>query len=256
MTNLHLHASRGYGFSGARRVSGEKEGCAVATCSQCGSAVTDGATFCPVCGTPQTEATTGAPPAAETPPAAAPPPGAGAPPPGAFGTPPAGAGYGAPPQSGFGGTAGGLAFDLKRLTMGDLVAGGGSLLLFIFLFLPWYTASFEGLSASTNALGSGAGGYRFLILIVSLVTIAYVVARSLGLPRQLPQPLLHWQVLIGLTGLDALLTVISFFDKPSGGGIVSVGWGAGAFLGLIAALGALGGAIWEKQGAPAVGATR
>lgn len=233
----------------------------MATCSQCGSAVTDGATFCPVCGTPQTVPSAGGSAAADAPPGAGVPPtgsnvppGAGAPPAGAgFGTQPGGA-YGTPAsQSGFGSTGSSLAFDLKRLSMGDLVAGGASVLLFIFLFLPWYTASVLDVSVSVSALGSGAGGYRFLILILSLATIAYVVARGLGIPRQLPPPVLHWQVLLGLTGLDALLTLIAFIFKPSGGGVVNVGWGAGAFLGLIAALGALAGAIWEKQGAPPVG---
>lgn len=152
--------------------------------------------------------------------------------------------------------SGSLAFDLKRLSMADVVAGGASLLLFIFLFLPWYTVSVLDVSGSTSALGAGAGGYRFLILILALAVIAYVVARGLGVPKQLPPPVQHWQVLIGLTGLDALLTLIAFLFKPSGEGIANVGWGAGAFLGLIAALGALGAAVWEKKGAPPVGGMR
>jgi len=36
--------------------------------------------------------------------------------------------------------------------------------------------------------------------------------------------------------VNAVLTILAFLFKPSGGGVVSVSWGIGAYLGLIAAL--------------------
>ena len=220
----------------------------MANCSQCGSAVTEGATFCPVCGTPQTTP-------AEAPAAAAPPP-ADQPPPGSF---PGGTGYSAPPaaqSSGFGSTSG-MSFDLKRLSLSDQIVGGATVLLFIMLFLPWYTVSFEGASASTSALGSGAGGYRFLILLLSIAIVGYLVVRALGSLNQLPLP--HWVILGGAVALNALLTLLAFLFKPSLGVAgalagVSVGWGFGAFLGLLCALAALGAVVWDwnQQGRPSL----
>jgi hypothetical protein len=42
--------------------------------------------------------------------------------------------------------------------------------------------------------------------------------------------------LLAATAVVFVLTVISFVFKPSGYGLVSIGWGAGAFIGLIAAI--------------------
>lgn len=232
----------------------------MATCSQCGSAVTEGAPFCPVCGTPQTVPSSGGATASDAPAGAgAPPtgsnlpPGAGAPPAGAgFGTQPGGYGYGAPVQAG---RVPKFAFDPNNMTTFDWVAAGGSLLLFICLFLPWYSIS-GGVGGGQTVTATGSAidhGYMYLALIFCLALIAYYVAKLGwgGLPFKLPFPELY--LIIGLSAVNLLLAVIAFFDKivcifgvcggnsDTGGGI---GWSFGAFIGLLAAIAAVAGIAW------------
>ncbi|MFZ0664657.1 MAG: zinc ribbon domain-containing protein [Acidimicrobiales bacterium] len=133
-----------------------------------------------------------------------------------------------------------IGIDFKRLGMGDYIAGVGTLILFISLFLNWYSYSGYG---SVTALGNGAGGWRFLILILNLVVIGYLIARAM-VKHGMRLPIPHWQLLTGILGLQLLLTVISFFVKPVGG---LAGWDVGAFLGLIAAVIAFAGGILRKQ---------
>ena len=44
-----------------------------------------------------------------------------------------------------------VSIDFRRLGTGDIIAAGGSVLLFISLFLPWYSVTGEGVSYSTSA---------------------------------------------------------------------------------------------------------
>jgi hypothetical protein len=131
--------------------------------------------------------------------------------------------------------------DLKRLTRDDQIVGGATLVLFISLFLPWFTVSVKGFG-STLASGSVNGlyhGYMYIDLILALVVLAFLVMRA-GfdqLPFRLPVG--PEQALLAATGLNLLLALISFVFKPAGGFGVSVGWGIGAFIGLLAAIAAV-----------------
>ncbi len=138
------------------------------TCSQCGSDVAAGSAACPHCGAPQpgfgTQEAQAQPPHSAQ---AQPPHSAQAPPPQSAQAP--------PPQSA---PAAGPAFnfDIKRLTRDDQIVGGASLLLLISLFLPWYTASFGGASASL----SGTGGHDFLwiVFILALAAVVYMILKA------------------------------------------------------------------------------
>jgi hypothetical protein len=174
----------------------------------------------------------------------------------------------------------------SRLRPGDLIAAGGSLLVLITLFLPWYTAhqsqatrtpSLADISrlgalasaicggraaclsnASTisiSALHGGAGGWRILILILAIVTFAYLLVKVvLPDPSRLP----HWQLVTGLTTLTGILTLIALLANPlnafNGLG-ATAGIGIGAIIGLIAALAAVGGGVLLRAGAPSGGQT-
>ena len=61
------------------------------------------------------------------------------------------------------------------------------MLLFISLFLSWYTytstdatIATPGSSVSLTALSSQAGGWRFLILVMSLLVFLYLFIRSMS----------------------------------------------------------------------------
>jgi hypothetical protein len=126
-----------------------------------------------------------------------------------------------------------FSLDIKRLSRNDRIVGGGTLVLFISLFLPWFTASAGGFGGSVDGLWHG---YMYIDLILALAILAFLVVRA-GfdvLPFRLP--VAPEEALLVATGLNFLLALISFVFKPAGDAIVSVGWGIGAFIGLIAAI--------------------
>ena len=181
------------------------------TCPQCQSEAADAATFCPNCGTNL------APAAASS---APPPPPAGAPPGGAAPS----AGSTLPP----------FRFDAARWSMADRIAGIATIVLFISLFLPWFTVSIGiagvSLSGSVNGLWHG---WMYLTLILSIVIVAYLVLLAGWDKLPVSQEVPHLTVMMTATIVNAVLVLIAFIDKPGGG---ATGWGFGAVLGLIAAL--------------------
>lgn len=167
-------------------------------------------------------------------------------------------------------------FDLKRLRRGDLMAGIAAFLVFISLFIPWYSfaASADSASAtatlaqqqlllavcgnqpvicessippqfSISALDGGAGGWRFLILVVAIIAVLYVLSRTLDMVA-VPY---HWQVLVGITAFQGLLVLIAFFANPLSilDSLGSSSLEFGAFLALIAAIAAAAGAVLVMQ---------
>jgi hypothetical protein len=183
-------------------------------CSQCGNDVAEGSAVCPRCGAPQ-----GTRQGADV----------------RLGAPGGPASAGGPTASAATVTPA-FNFDLKRLTRNDQIVGAATIVFFISLFLPWFTSSAGIYSASVNGLWHG---YMYIGFILALAVIAYLVlcAGFQALPFRLP--LDHEKALLAATGVIFVLTVISFVFKPSGAGVVSIGWGFGAFVGLAAAVAAV-----------------
>lgn len=188
-------------------------------CSQCGSNIAAGSAACPNCGAQQ--------------------PGNVSQESGAY--PPAGAGR-APAAA----QAPAFGFDAKRWTRDEQVVGGASLLLLISLFLPWYTVSAPSVTilgrqvggGSASASGTTGHGYLWIVFILALAIVAYLVIKAgfETLPFNLPAS--PTALLLVLTGINLLLVLIAFLVKP-GTGVgfgLSVGWGFGAFIGLICAI--------------------
>jgi hypothetical protein len=179
------------------------------TCPQCQSETADGAGYCPSCGTAlSTAPTTAQEVPAPSGPAAAP------------ATPPPAAASSSLPA---------YKFDVKRWTRADEIAGVATILLFISLFLPWFTISFGFASGSVNGLWHG---WMFLSLILCIVIVAYLVLRAGWDTLPITQEVPHLRVMMIATIVNLVLVLIAFIDKPGGSG---VGWGAGAVIGLIAA---------------------
>jgi hypothetical protein len=215
-------------------------------CSQCGNSVAEGSATCPRCGTSLSRSQgsnvrVGAPGASGAP--GAPGASAGYSP---SGTPggysPSGAPGGYSPSGGpapFGGSMGpapsgtpAFSFDLKRLTRNDQIVGGATIVFIISLFLPWFTSSAGIYSGSVNGLWHG---YMYLPLLISLAVLVFLVLRAGFEALPFKMPVDDEVALLIATGVTFVLTVLSFVFKPSGDGIVSIGWGFGAFIGLIAA---------------------
>jgi hypothetical protein len=170
------------------------------TCPNCQTVTTAGTATCPSCG----NALSGAPSMSQT---AATPPTASA-----------------KPQ---------IKFDLASVGRVDRIVGGATLVLFIALFLPWFSVSF-GPIGSASASGLTAHGYLYITLIVSIAIIAFITAEILGMWK-LPasSPLTRDQVLVIGTAINFVLVLLAFLLKPGGSG---VGWSWGAFVALIAAV--------------------
>lgn len=126
-----------------------------------------------------------------------------------------------------------FSLDLRRLTRTDRIVGGATAVFLISLFLPWFSSSAGIYSGSVNGLWHG---YMYIDLVLALAILVYLVLRAgfEELPFRLPVG--PEQALLVATGVMLLLAVISFLLKPAGGGVVSIGWGFGAFVGLAAAI--------------------
>jgi hypothetical protein len=121
---------------------------------------------------------------------------------------------------------------LASISSVDRLVGGGTLVLFIALFLPWFKVSFS--FGSASASGLTAHGYLYITLIVSLFILGLVVAETLGLWK-LPasSALSRDQILVIGTAINFVLVLLAFLLKPGGPG---VGWDFGAFIALAAAV--------------------
>lgn len=119
--------------------------------------------------------------------------------------------------------------DLRRLSRVDQTVGGASVLVFISLFLPWFGVSVLG--ASFNISGTTAHGYLVIVAILALVLVGYMLLRSGWDEFPLHLPIAHAPLLLIGTGLQFILVLIGFFDKPAAG----LNWEFGAYLAVIAA---------------------
>jgi hypothetical protein len=126
-----------------------------------------------------------------------------------------------------------IKLDLSAISRNDQLVAGGTFILFIALFLPWFSVKF-GVLGTFTASGLSAHGYLYVTLIVAIALIALLAAEVLGLWK-LPasSALSRDQILLIGTLLNLLLVVLAFVFKPGGHG---VGWSWGAFVGLIAAV--------------------
>jgi zinc-ribbon domain len=189
------------------------------TCPQCQSEAADDATFCPSCGTQIGAGGPTAPAATMSAPAG----GAGT----ASAPPPAAAGASSIPA---------YKFDAARWSLADRIAGIATLVLFICLFLPWYTASVSVLGYSIGGSVNGLWhGWMYLSLILSIAIVAYLVLRAGWDKLPISQDVPHLTIMVAATVVNVVLVLIAFLDKPGGG---ATGWGVGAILGLIAAVAA------------------
>jgi hypothetical protein len=169
-------------------------------------------------------------------------------------------------------------FDFGRLRRGDLIAGIASFIVFITLFLPWYSFAASAASSSETAtpaqqqlvlavcadqpavcssqtppqfsvggLSGVGGGWHYLILVVAIIAVLYVLSRATDAMPQAGR--YHWQTLLGLTALQGLLVLIAFVSNPLSllDALGSSGWGFGAILALLAAIAAVAGAVLVMQ---------
>lgn len=145
------------------------------------------------------------------------------------------------PARGFA-AVGGL--DLRSLSPPQWLVIGGAIVYFLAMLFPWISISLQGLPGvgeSANGLGQGTLLLAWLLLVAAA---AWLLLPLFGVHLQIPAP--RTVVTLGLTGLALLLTVVKIIDvATSGGGFegIDVSPGFGAYLGLLAALAAVAGAV-------------
>lgn len=129
-------------------------------------------------------------------------------------------------------------FDAARWTTADRIAGGATLVLFISLFLPWFSVSagFGNFAESSSVDALTAHGYLYLVLLLALAMLGYLVLAA-GLENRPALPLRHEQILGAAATVNLLLVLIGMLIMPGGGSsLVKVSWDFGAFIGLAAAV--------------------
>jgi hypothetical protein len=99
--------------------------------------------------------------------------------------------------------------DTTRLSQGQLIAAGGGVLLFIFLFLPWFGAGEESLSG-----WEGQSSTDVYLLITATVAVATAINAGRGV--LIPGMSLNAATaLLGAVG-TILLLWLTVFDFPDG----------------------------------------
>ena len=190
------------------------------TCAQCQTENADEANHCSNCGAPLVAAA-----AATAGPAVGQPAAAAAAPAGAA---PAGAATG-------GSSVPAYKFDAARWSLADRICGIASFILFISLFLSWFSASLGPISVSASGLS--VHGWLYVTLILCIAIIIYLVLRAGWDEIPVSTKIPHLTVMMVATIVNLVLVFIAFIDKPGGTGFgTGIGWDFGAFLGLIAAV--------------------
>jgi hypothetical protein len=135
---------------------------------------------------------------------------------------------------------------LDKLSLGEKIAGGSAILLFIFMFFDWFGVEVSGVGAFSGSV-PGAGGsawdvLEFIPIVLVVAIIAALVMTGLRLadsPAEPPVPMSTVVTVLGV--LSVLLILFRIIDPPSfdsfGGVSVDATLDVGIFLGLIAAAG-------------------
>lgn len=149
--------------------------------------------------------------------------------------------------------------DASKLSAGETAAGVSGLLLFIFMFLPWYGVDSVGGFGIGGVDASAWEAFSFvdiLLFLVVVVVVGLVVAQLAGATPELPQPPAQIIMVAGIVALVLILFRLVFVPGVDGGLDLEldVDRKLGIFLALIAAGGIVYGG-WRgtnESAAPAV----
>ena len=150
-------------------------------------------------------------------------------------------------------------FSPARWSFDDIVTALAALVLAVSVFFPWFQAtvqimrtSMQGQLISPKGTISGIALHQYLWAVVALALLEFAVLATHYLPRRPPVTLPGYrQFLIVASGLNCAVVVGSLAVKPDNWRGVKmyppfhlvVGWGYGAAVALVAAIGTLGAAI-------------
>ena len=130
----------------------------------------------------------------------------------------------------------------------DRIVAGATFVAMISIWLPWFSASYQGIGGTVSGSVSGTHlhGWLWLEFLLALALLAYLGARAAWeqLPVRIPAP--HELLLAAATGLQFVLILIAFLARPSTDGLAgySISWDFGAFLAIIASVVAAGPVVY------------
>ncbi len=134
----------------------------------------------------------------------------------------------------------GKSFDPSTVSRATWIAAGGSLVLFISVFLSWYKATGLGFSASVS--GWDAVSTAKFVALLALIALAAIAIELFAANITLPLP--ASLIVIGVCGLATLLVLLKMVSHPGGGG-VGLAWGI--YVALIAGIVATVGGYLKMQ---------
>ena len=143
--------------------------------------------------------------------------------------------------------------DLSRLSIGDKLSIIGAIAVVIAGFFPWYSWSsgdvlgIVGTKVSVS-LWDASGFMAFLILLGALVGIALILLRMLEVFDLSEQGVPEAMVVLIAAAVAGVFTLIRVASIPGGAGIVGYGRSWGLWLGLIAVVVYIAGALMKFQG--------
>ena len=126
--------------------------------------------------------------------------------------------------------------DASRLSLGEKIAGGSGLALFIFMFFPWYGIDI-GIGSDDFSAWTAFDFIDLLLFLIAAVAIGFAAGRAAGaIPPTLPAP--PGTIVAAAGALAALLILYRIVELP-GPDVegVEISRKLGVFLGLIASLG-------------------
>jgi hypothetical protein len=141
-----------------------------------------------------------------------------------------------------------MEFDVSRLRRGELIAGGGAVVLLVCLFLlPWYgiKAPFGPTAATLPGAHRSVDGWhglahlRWLVLVTIVLALALVWRQAAGRAPALPVSISVILTVVGLLNLVALIYRV-LINVPGSDSLVERK--PGGFIGLVAAIAVLYGA--------------
>lgn len=146
---------------------------------------------------------------------------------------PAAAGPTYPTFAPTGTTAPPYRFELRRLTPIDQFTAAAAVILLVVLFVPW----FHGNGCEYSLGGINAHSYLAFAVLTSVTLITYLAMRAGWDRLPFPFPIAHAPLLLVVGVLQFLIVLVAFLSIPSVPGALDRT--AGAYIGLVAAIGAL-----------------
>jgi hypothetical protein len=125
------------------------------------------------------------------------------------------------------------AFDWKKLSTGDRVISITALIALIALFLPWYSWSGDGYSASVGAFSTGYGWLGAILVIAAGVYIVMLRSGS-NMPKFAYGP---GVLVLGASLIGTIIVILRWITLPRGSyGVGGAGFSYGPGFGLILTL--------------------